>query len=241
MDTGIPFCPPPPPPTEPPRGAEVRSTPSPEEKRYGLERKKFRVEVLTLLAVIAYAGIAGWQLHQMIRQNALTKEALDETRLSNERAQRAWVLPLSDNQEISPPGAIQPNQPFTVRIALRNSGNSPAHDITVRYWALLGPIEWSRVKLQGDPPLPKQKPGDSPRGLLGPQHNAEIPFQNITLDQSEMDRLAKGADALYFIGQISYADQFSNRHVTQFCYFHIPTRTTPFNKATFCASFNFAS
>ena len=44
------------------------------------------VGITTLLAVIWYAAVAHWTLHQV-------EDTLTETRLSNERAQRAWVIP----------------------------------------------------------------------------------------------------------------------------------------------------
>jgi hypothetical protein len=97
-----------------------------QQKETAHKRKTFAVEVITMVAVIIYAGLASWQACLIRESNGISRESLQSV-------QRAFVY-LDGYRMID-----NPTQPGVVTFALqlRNSAITPAKN--ARYHANRGP------------------------------------------------------------------------------------------------------
>jgi hypothetical protein len=141
---------------------------------------------------------------------------------SNEGAQRAWVLPEETRKSTVRRIPIELNKPFEYEITIGNSGKSPAqHVATVQRWGF-GPIGTP----VGTPAPPDehvlyggQSRGVLASGLLEPGGQGGIIFGNIVLNDQQYSEFRNGTHVLYFFARITYADQFSPKRTTRFCFY----------------------
>lgn len=134
---------------------------------------------------------------------------------SNEGAQRAWVLlaPFpKDFQHVT----ITPDTPFTYKVLIENTGNSPATKILFTGKSLFGPIGLTRLPPEEELYRDASKLPPSV-AVLGSRHTTELPFYDAKLTQDQIGLLIKGTHVMYFVGKINYADQFSDSRRTRFC------------------------
>jgi hypothetical protein len=116
----------------PPSAEQQRNTERAEDKRR--EKKKFIVELLTLAAVVIYAGIAGWQ-------GCISRDLLTTTVKQFQADQRPYVvedgmtmLTFSTKQK-GPPIV---GQPIEVSVQFKNAGKTPALDVIVHRHLFFG-------------------------------------------------------------------------------------------------------
>ena len=194
------------------------------DREYRLNRNRFWVEILTLVAVVAYALIAYQQWEEMRKSTeAATKAAqiaeatLKSTKDSFERDQRAWIivekLLLEDEPRIG--------QKITVHGRFQNTGKTPARKETL-FWGIdirssAPPTEIIYSKIYK--PIRVVIPS-------GPLRSLSISTEQ-TVTQELLDSINKKKLVLYVYGLIEYKDTFDQQlRTTEFCGFYNPDRRT---------------
>lgn len=187
------------------------------------ERVKFftanALSILVTVVIVAQAFINRRQWNVMERQSGLMEESLTETRrilAQNERFSRinsrAYVF--IDTANLDAP--IRSGKFPLAKIAMRNSGKSPAYSHRVR-------IE--QAFLAGED-LEKAKKGIMPKmrglnkkglGIIGAGHFMHLQLERGTYKSTEEEeRAIKGESTFYLWGLICYSDIFGKEHSSKF-------------------------
>ncbi len=181
-----------------------------------------------MAAVIWYGCIAYKQFRETIHQGKLTEQALNETRESNERTQRAWVLVRDIKVEKDPyilrgfpPGVGLPPkvEPWVLKFVMGNSGESP------------GMVKLTVIQMRREPPpaAPEACPDLTSAEkkiatqLVPPKRDgffflAGIPW-SVWLHQALHN---EGGHDLTIHGIVHYADVFRKTRSSRFCFFLLP-------------------
>jgi len=194
------------------------------------------IQVLLLLAVVAYAGLSYQQWRQLIvqsetldqslkavqhvaglvreastRNQQLAEDALRATRESNEASQRAWLV----FRGIEPTRITLAQQPTRLIIWLANVGNSPAVKVSTASTLLVAKA------LPQLPPYGSMGPVRS-ETVVGPKgdYGTYVVLQNISA--SLADAINAGRTNLYLYGRIEYFDQFKRPRDTTWCVVYTP-------------------
>ena len=169
------------------------------------------LDALLLAAIVTQAIIYSRQLHQMriatrAAANAAqrAKDSIDQVERNSHLDQRAWVT-VTYSQLLKP---LTPNERPSVKIAIKNSGKTPAlkvHAFAEVYVA----------------PAPKKIVESGPSKsvtIIGPnsEHISTVDANSI-VDQADIDSVANEWKSLYANGTIYYCDIFKMRHWTTFC------------------------
>lgn len=114
------------------------------------------------------------------------------------------------------PWVFQPEKGPVVMISLKNSGQTPAYEVTYR--ATLGYREYP---LGEKPLVPAPLPPFSSKSTMPPGaiagHEFEFP---APLDDARIDALKKGTAAIYVFGKIFYRDAFKKKRFSNFRFIH---------------------
>lgn len=205
-----------------PHGVETRksATDATDDKKY--QNWNLLVSSLTLIGVMAYAGLAFSQWREMINATDATEDAVHEARFSRQQAQRsldatidqfhldqrAWVSILS--VQLDKPYSI--NNPGDVVVELANTGKTPALN------AAITGGNFSFLPNFGLEPLKEIK-----RMVIAPNSNTDEMFLPIP----PMNATTK----IYVRFKIEYRDVFQKPtdepHSTTFCGYY-PSTKPPF-------------
>ncbi len=217
-------------------GANETKQDTPEELRFRLEKKAYRVGLWTLLILALYTVLTGYQSRQ-------SRNMVELTRKTSEREDRAWV-------------AVQPKGPFRIvageelgfPFILVNTGKTPARHIHADMWAKFIPSN-SREDLTETGPRLQAECGDlfvnnanivdvqNPTMIM--RQRATIPrshdTENWPIETSEAQAFDEGG--IYAVGYlvVSYDDIFGVHHWTRFCA-HYHKTTNP--DASKCVAYN---
>jgi hypothetical protein len=210
---------------------------SEQKRKYRLEWWKFCVEILTLLAITAYAVIAYHQWGAMKDAADATKKSADATTKAvqiaentlkanieiSRRDQRAWVGVIA----VEPPVLKDPNNnpvyvkeglPAKFGVVISNFGKSPALKVKPAINAYL---------LAADAKLsPGYGIGERRSiGVIQPQARGTLPTNPTPtiFNASHINDMKSGKLILYLFGMITYEDVFKEPHCTTFCMFLSPS------------------
>lgn len=163
-----------------------------------------RLAKYTLLLAIctgALVFVAWYQGKQL-------KATVEQMRASEERQLRAYVLIETVQPLISAPPSLQ-TVPYG--IAIKNSGQTPAYDVTVQGTIALGPAE------EATPPSYPSE-GRESKGTIAPGGFISQTFKVSTFSPEQLAMLQEGTHRVYLYGTIGYRDAFSKRRYANFRY-----------------------
>ena len=172
-----------------------------------LERTEEDPVALYTLALTVFTGALGTATFFLWRDTRRLAAGAEET---SERQLRAYVMIESANVEDFKIGQIP-----SPTVIVKNSGHTPARDVTV--WVSAGfdtfplSIPIPRRPQAALPPAPI-----APGGTLtfGPTRLPQGP-----LPKANMDMLRAGTHAIYLLGEIRYTDAFGHKRETDFLLF----------------------
>ena len=217
---------------------------SEQKQKTRLERWKLFVEVLTLLAVISYAGIAYYQWGAMreaaqaaidaveIAKNTvkINKEAMEANLNQSKSAlqatidiarqdQRAWIGTIAILPEFKDatnnPIYIKEGFPAKFEVVLTNSGKSPALKVRSQVRFITRPSE-----IKFSPDYGKSLHPESV-SVIQPQEKSNLPAPPAPKPFAALDIDAYKSRKwiLYLFGKITYEDIFRIPHRTNFCFY----------------------
>jgi hypothetical protein len=186
--------------------------------------------VISILALAAsiYSARASNKSASAAQENVATsRAALQATIDSNRLDQRAWVGIVQRVEQV-----IEVGSPVKVSIRLRNSGKTPALNVS----PLIMPA--SLLSKQKFPTSPPYISGTNPRGKFviqpGPGAEVRVEVEGTKLSQGDIDELKNGTRTGYVYGKISYDDIFYKPHCATFC-LRIDSNLTG---VSFCDTYN---
>jgi hypothetical protein len=140
---------------------------------------------------------------------AQAQKTLDASIKSFQLEQRAWVGVEGIN------GDIQLNKPYSILVAFRNSGKTPAKQVSLHMQ--FNPVrKGEALKFTYSEPISSQ-------GFVPPNGtftSSEIsPTRGVPLGESEMELIKSGKLRAYLYGTVTYEDIFNRSHWMRFCYF----------------------
>jgi hypothetical protein len=140
---------------------------------------------------------------------AQAQKTLDASIKSFQLEQRAWVGVEGIN------GDIQPNKPYSVLVGFRNSGKTPAKQVSLRMQ--FNPVRQGQaLKFTYSEPI-------SSKGFVPPNgtfSSAELsPSGGDPVRESEIELIKTGKLRAYLYGVVTYEDIFNRSHWMRFCYF----------------------
>lgn len=172
--------------------------------------KNFVVAVLTLVAVVFYAGLTGIQVWVM-RDNFVKDERpfiwLAHGEKGNESTTLGWI----------------PDKGVVWNINYTNYGKTPANDISVARWVEVGEDAVGQLN-KHRPDLSRVR-----NGQIIPPGGTFVNFttaSNNTVSQSEYDAALQRDGWLAVGGSFIYYDAVGNQYVTDFCYYMQANRVT---------------
>ena len=197
------------------------------DKEYQLDRKRFWVEVITLVAVAVYAAIALFQWLAMRDAIQMAGRANQIAISALTTAQRPWV------------GIVDPifiDKPLTfdakganivIRIKLKNFGVSPANAaipiITMMLTEDLNEVTKYQKEICSWPAM-KQKVGN----LIFPNQEFTAMTINIQVDPPQIRTNSKGMTEAWLVGCLPYWDQFNQPRSTAVLYMFNLNRNAEF-------------
>lgn len=175
------------------------------KKKCWLEWGKFAVEVLTLIVVTVYTGIA---YHQWESMRDATTASTTAFRLD----QRAWVGVTAATITIT---NFRVGQQVRAQIWVRNTGKTFALHLTI-YQKLIS-LKTPITK------FPEDQSNDAGITLLpGADYAAQVGGGPIPLPVEELQAIKNGREFVYMYGSIGYRDIFGLPHRTQFSMIYNP-------------------
>jgi Sec-independent protein translocase protein TatA len=192
-----------------PEGIEIRKSASDAQSDKNYEFRTLLVSSLTLVAIVIYAVISGWQLWEMKKATTAATESANAATTSLHLDQRAWVGAgggkfLIDAKELK------------VEFTVANVGKSPASDV-VSNIAWIGKVKGENL-YPGDILYPRE---DGQNGTMFPtqtfQLRNSLPDPIDPYQSSYVDQLRRGDKVLFVFGRIRYRDIFAVWRWTHFC------------------------
>jgi hypothetical protein len=176
------------------------------EEDKGREKKKFVVEVLTLIAVIIYAGLTWWQ-------GSMTREIINNSSEQFRQDQRAWVASKSMAMH------IKVGDPIYAQTGIANAGKTPAFEVKVDFSLKFSHIPLSIEEYVRSTGRPQLTTAPSTAVLLpGVEFPLNIPVEERMIAPPELpDMLLQHKQFIYLFGEITYEDAFKRRHLSRFC------------------------
>jgi hypothetical protein len=202
------------------------------EKQYSLDKRRFGIEVLTLVSILAYAGLAYPQWRAMVVANQNTTKALYIS-------ERAYVSLGDKNGNTIKLLKLQAGHPVGVKIFLQNSGHILADPVILN--AFVGPLingkrqmtfAWHHIR------------NCKNRQPFFNSHDGPIPGESVQVRYAHSDEPLSGADLKDFEdhgedvgidGSIEYCDGFGEVHCLSFCESYVPP---PVDDFRFCMGGN---
>ena len=194
------------------------------------ERWKLGLEAATLLVIVCYTIIAGYQGCQMRIATVATKKSADAATRAAAAAVRSNEITVQANRDdqrawVGPIGTIKPSKEalsrggdgFVFGARLTNSGKSPAMKVkTLTNWRYLA----KEAKFEPTYPIATDsRPGI---GFLFPGALATASTRPFDIPRQNSDVLITGNMILYIFGKIDYLDSFNKPHATTWCYWLMP-------------------
>jgi hypothetical protein len=209
------------------------------------DRKRFYVEIITVILIFAYTTIALYQGCQMRKATkaaeksakaaesaAITagkaldqsKKVLDANINATQLDQRAWVgvidvKPAPFGDTANKPVYLKEGFPAIFEIVITNSGKTPA--LKVKTLMCVKPL------------LPKAKISPACNRREIPKQSVDViqPGEHLimstppskVLNASHIDFIKNGKTIIYLFGIITYQDIFRKKHQTTFCKFLLPS------------------
>jgi hypothetical protein len=131
------------------------------------------------------------------------------TSVDNGRRQlRAYVFPAQAT--LSWQGTVKPS---AAKVIIKNSGETPAYRLSVA--AVITAGDYPPRDVPSIPPLPKTRTVVPPSG----EYSLTVALPQ-PLTGSQMAAIKTGAQAIYVVGQIAYADAFGECRLTQYKFFY---------------------
>jgi len=158
------------------------------------------LEVIVALAIPVYAIFSGLQWY--IMQSSMKLD------------QRAWLGTTVVQ------GTLDAGKPVLVSVGLKNTGKTPAKNVTNTMW--------HQTIKKNDPfvfPEPKEDLGTKSKSLMSPQQEGFIQgtaykaWQESARDNL-INEVASGVIVFYIYGTVNYDDIFKKGHWLNFCYFY---------------------
>jgi hypothetical protein len=211
--------------------AEIRFPESAEREGRAEQKKQHRTQKFiagaawaAFLSASVYAGLAFFQLREMISTTDATYDAVHETRRNRLQAektftatidqfhldQRAWVA-VSDIRATN----LAIGQPFVVTVVFKNTGKTPAEQMKVA--SVIDPVAEGQKPDFADPKAIS-------RGLLPPNAEANVRLDATSksasgITEAGFDQVNAGKLVIYAHGRVTYDDVFGCHHWATFCYF----------------------
>ena len=130
---------------------------------------------------------------------------------SNEYANRAWLTVKQVRD--APPIIAGSHTPLTAEI--ENTGRSPAQNVRVSGMTAYALLDWV---------IPNHVPvSNESIGVIGPGQIRSVDFmRKEPLSQVDVDAINNGTRRIYWLADVTYADQFGSDRLLQFCFFYVP-------------------
>ncbi len=143
-----------------------------------------------------------------------TRDLVKGAESNAERQLRAYVFP-KDDSAISVVQGPSTTRPFEVNVAVKNYGQTPAHDVVASAW--VGLDEWplkDTFNFDGPPSAEPVAKALIPPGATSHYHTGSA----RPLTTEELASVNSGRLRLYIYGNVKYVDAFKKPRVTNFCY-----------------------
>lgn len=228
------------------------------QARKHYRRRKFRkapiwIEAGCAIALVVITGFYTHYAHQQVQtaQNTLGEiikqfpeiqksanaanraatiagQALQYTQAAFRDDQRAWVYASAALTFNPPNNIIEIGKPFVVRVALQNSGKTPAPHVSIigRFIVKNGTVDISPESPKFPNSIPKvdySKYFPIPLGIMDPSQTGGV-YTDVSisprLTQADYDRLMSYKKTVFVFGKISYCDVSHRQHWTTYC-FHL--------------------
>jgi hypothetical protein len=186
-----------------PDGAAIEADPPPpprktydtyQEKQHRLDLRRYRIEVLTLFAVIVYALLTFRTLRTSERSAYITHQALVF-------AQRARIV-LGNSPKGNLIEFVEHGDNASISVFLRNAGHVSAHQVVVEMWGMVAPPIYTLTYPPFDPPG---------RFMMGPTISEDMPYvPSISIEPAQVTAIKNGKSFLRIVGRIRYWDDFDH-------------------------------
>lgn len=131
-----------------------------------------------------------------------------QTRKANKDELRAYIsiehIPVQN-------GRIEPNKEIHFRICFKNTGQTPANNIT--YWGKIDTIGITKDEFSSLALIET----DSINDIEGAGISGNFDTKRIPLDSSEFEKIRADKKGLYYTAIISYEDIYKESHIVKFC------------------------
>jgi hypothetical protein len=179
---------------------------------------------VTALGTLAVAAFTWTLWRTSDRQASLTREAIDEAKISSERQLRAYVCVESSKVENFAVGSIP-----TVNVLLKNVGQTPAYRYRGQRTYGLGPFPYEGTFPFDFVAVGGLATGELPPRDLGPGGDSPISIAGTAITQEDFDGITNGSRAIFIFGIAHYDDVFGRPHETQYCLVYGGSFGTPAN------------
>ena len=181
------------------------------EETHRLNKRQFVVAVITLIVLVIYTSIAGYQAWQMRRATDAARDSADATtnavkdsRNAVQLDERAWIGPVD-----SPIIDWEVGKKFAVAIPLKNTGKTPGTNVTTLM--AIRPLSPQKMPLFTDLVTP------TGHGVLQPSAVTYLAvFGDGAISRADFDAVKSGKLTIWVYGRITYDDIFGRHHWTTF-------------------------
>lgn len=206
-----------------------------DKQKHRLEKKRYRIEKLTLYALVIYASVAAVQARQMIRANQFTERAVEQSKRAADAAvsanqiaernaaasletarqeQRAWLGP-KDVRLVT----LEVGKRVGAAVLITNTGRTIAKKskLQIVLWFSPRPLNIAEFAVSKDRPS-----GSGPRSVsvIFPNLEMVLPVASLVPATAEdVSAIDAGRIHVYLFGELEYFDIFDRKHTTLFCGF----------------------
>jgi hypothetical protein len=163
-----------------------------------------------------------WQWKAIKQQTEITKRIAEEGREVFRLEQRPWLVPTGDAQLGMRNGTIPDGPMIPMRFTLKNTGNTPALQIIIRW--IYDIKDWHE-------PMPNDELSSNrtiPLGAVGPDVAHQIPLDVGPFREPTRPQVLDGTYRLTIRGHIEYRGHIktSEPYMTKFCLVWFPLTLT---------------
>jgi hypothetical protein len=242
----------PPPPIQPsPPPAAQPAPPLPAAAQRMALRSPWLTSLTLVVALLGAVGAAllGWQLYLLQEHMAALQASISQsgqvadaaTRLSDAATQaneianqalattaRPWI-----GVDTVEAGSIQPNQPLSIEVRVRNSGRTPSTDVQGLFLVYISPID-------NPPALLSDQCSSCVRSVVLPNGNVtyKLSVKDSVMTPDEVQRIKDGKDTMWIVGRLDYHDGEGESHTSKSC---LSYRTSGIASFTACNDGNSAN
>lgn len=167
------------------------------------------VDVSIIQLALSILGVAfiGWTLIHTSRQASSAVEAVRVADRTAHHQLRAYV-----NMTHADLRTFEGGKRIAALVTLRNTGQTPAYQVTTRYGVWFGPVSAGEAF---QPTFPPEMPVAI--GVLAAGGEQYLPVESdAPIEKWQLQELAAGRGVLWIYGEAHYLDVFQAPHVTQF-------------------------